>query len=236
MLLLSGYSGELACYQQLHGGWWECLCLVTTAWPEDEQGFIPGQLPLLLGGPRAGQKKSWIGWTKPHTNTWWVINDIALQPTMSWFKQKLQRRFAVISVIVTPVAGSLHGGWRVDILNTSAGPGRWRWEEETSTKAVLLVQAVVRRRPRPIYHLSISLPPSKGRRTGSQQQPSSNTAPCRLVWDTLPLQQEKLQTRDHGKTSFEFAFLWSTDICELSRTSFRNTINLISDAAAYITL
>ena len=58
MLLLSGYSGELACYQQLHGEWWECLCLVTTAWPEDEQGFIPGQLPLLLGGPRAGQKKS----------------------------------------------------------------------------------------------------------------------------------------------------------------------------------
>ena len=66
---------------------------------------------------------------------------------------------------------------------------------------------------------------SKGRRTGSQQQPSSNTAPCRRVWDTLPLQQEKLQTRDHGKTSFEFAFLRSTDICELSRTSFRNTIN-----------
>ena len=32
----------------------------------------------------------------------------------------------------------------------------------------------------PSQHLP--LPPSKGRRTGSQQQPSSNTAPCRLVW------------------------------------------------------
>ena len=65
----------------------------------------------------------------------------------------------------------------------------------------------------------------------SQQQHSSLPA----CVDTLPLQQEKLQTRDHGKTSFEFAFLWSTDICELSRTSFRNTINLISNAGAYIT-
>ena len=83
----------------------------------------------------------------------------------------------------------------------------------------------------PSQHLP--LPPSKGRRTGSQQQPSSNTAPCRLGWGTL--QQEKLQTRDHGKTSFEFAFLRSTDICELSRNSFRNTINLISNAGAYIT-
>ena len=159
--------------------WWECLCLVTTAWPEDEQGFIPGQLPLLLGGPRAGQKKSWIGWTKPHTNTWWVINDIALQPTMSWFKQKLQRRFAVISVIVTPVAGSLHGGWRVDILNTSAGPGRWRWEEETSTKAVLLVQAVVRRRPRPISHLSISLcRPARGEGQVLSSSPAATRLPA----------------------------------------------------------
>ena len=91
--------------------WWVVGVSVSSnyAWPEDEQGFIPGQLPLLLGAapPRRNLELDEPSRTQ-NTNTG-VTNDIALHPTILWFKQKFQRIFADISVIVPPVGGSLHG-------------------------------------------------------------------------------------------------------------------------------